>query len=372
MNPAAPETLPPSPPGAEPAPGHLGDAESGRRATYNYLPSPDQAPPLDNSSDPPSDPPEQFKYWAFISYSHRDSAVSKWLHSKLENYSLPPGLHRTKNKWRHQIPERIFPCFRDRDELAGSSDVSSDVMEALRLSRFLVVICSPEAAKSTWVNEEIKIFKAMGRGDRVLALIARGTPLAKRPKQECFPPALRFHVDRDGNPTERTSEPCAADVRFRKDGRRNAVLKIVAGIIGVEFNALRQRERDAETLKETLSIIFRWIAFLPAAALAQLAVNIIVPILWKLSAINIGYLQLVFISGLGGYFFVAAGYSVVPAAKKSIAIALCALQLVACGFFLAIGIMADYQDIPMYVRNIFAAIGSVICMAGLLKDEILW
>jgi tetratricopeptide (TPR) repeat protein len=57
-----------------------------------------------------------------------------------------------------------------------------------------------------------------------------------------LPPALRFQVDASGHPTEEPAEPIAADLRPEADGKDNAKLKLIAGLLGVPFNDLRHRE----------------------------------------------------------------------------------------------------------------------------------
>ena len=59
-----------------------------------------------------------------------------------------------------------------------------------------------------------------------------------------FPKAVRFQVDRAGEISNDPAEPIAADAREGKDGKRNALLKLIAGIIGVPYDELRQRERQ--------------------------------------------------------------------------------------------------------------------------------
>ena len=89
------------------------------------------------------------------------------------------------------MPRRLFPVFRDRDELRAGGEVGGALREALLASRYLVVICSPSAADpSSWVGKEIEIFKAAGRSNDILPLIVEGQPHASRSaegaSQECF------------------------------------------------------------------------------------------------------------------------------------------------------------------------------------------
>jgi hypothetical protein len=194
-----------------------------------------------------TEPPGEFKYWAFISYSHRDEEWAQWLHKELETYRVPRRLVGRSTPL-GPVPRRLFPVFRDREELPGSADLGGNISGALARSRTLVVVCSPRSAVSRWVNEEIKTFKALGREDRVLCLVVDGEPNATdfpaSGELECFPPALRFRVRPDGALTEDRVEPIAADARKGKDGRDNSKLKILAGILGVGFDELRQREQQ--------------------------------------------------------------------------------------------------------------------------------
>jgi hypothetical protein len=118
----------------------------------------------------------QYRYWAFISYSHRDEKWASWLHKKLETYTGHKKLVGSMNRHGDPVPARMFPVFRDRDELEGAPDLPDRINEALRQSRFLIVVCSPDSARSKWVDEEIRTFKAWGRDDCVLALIVDGEP----------------------------------------------------------------------------------------------------------------------------------------------------------------------------------------------------
>jgi tetratricopeptide (TPR) repeat protein len=186
------------------------------------------------------------KYRAFLSYSHRDTQWATWLHKSLESYRTPKQLVGTVTP-RGLVPKRLTPIFRDREELASATDLGSLLNEALRQSACQIVICSPSSARSKWVNEEILAFKRLGREDRIFCLIVGGEPYASydpaHADEECFPPALRYKLGPDGELSTTRTEPIAADARPGKDGRNNAKLKLIAGLLAVGFDALRQREQ---------------------------------------------------------------------------------------------------------------------------------
>lgn len=200
-----------------------------------------------------------FRYWAFISYSHQDASWGRWLHRALETYRVPARIVGQPIA-AGAIPARLAPVFRDRDELPTATDLDRTVAEALRQSWALVVVCSPAAAQSRWVNEEVREFQRLGRGARIHCLIVDGAPDALA--GSCFPPALREGHWQSG----RAGEPIAADVRRGGDGKSDARLKLVAGILGIRFDTLVQREHQRGYRR------MAWLASGAVCALAVLAV----------------------------------------------------------------------------------------------------
>ena len=159
------------------------------------------------------------RYKAFISYSHRDRDWSAWLQQSLENYRVPKRLVGSQGEF-GPVPSALTPIFRDREDLPSASDLSSKVKDSLESAEALVVICSPAAAQSTWVNEEIRYFRSLGREDRIFALIVDGDPQPADPAAAMFPFALTRNLDGS------SVEPLAADARKWADGKLLAKLKI--------------------------------------------------------------------------------------------------------------------------------------------------
>ena len=206
-------------------------------------------------------------YYAFLSYSHKDEELAGWLHRELERFRVPPALA-GKLSANGVIPKRLTPIFRDRHELAAATDLGEEIQAALASSQYLIVLCSPDAAKSRWTNAEIEVFKRARPDGCVLAAIIAGVPFASdtpgREAEECFPPALRQKYDRRGRPTGKRAEPLAADLRESADGRRMGFLKLIAGMLGVGLDDLVQRETTRRQ---------RRLAWLAAASLGGMAVT---------------------------------------------------------------------------------------------------
>lgn len=209
----------------------------------------------------------QFRYRAFISYSHADEKWARWLHGSLESYGVPRRLVGTRTAV-GTIPARFSPVFLDREELATAASLGDTLASALEQSAFQIVICSTAAARSRWVNEEILTYKRLGRERRIFCLVVDGEPGASsipgREQEECFPRALIHRMGADGRLTEERIEPIAADVRPGKDSRSDARLKLVAGMLGVGLDDLKQRETQRRN---------RRLAMLAAASVAGMAMT---------------------------------------------------------------------------------------------------
>jgi len=188
---------------------------SGRPARHHRLDSP---------------PMSSFRYRAFISYCHQDRKAAARLQTAIENFRLPRDAAA-----RAGLPEQLRPVFRDREVLGSSHDLTAAIRDALENSACLLVVCSPRAAVSRWVKAEIEHFIERRGPESVLCFIIDGVPNSGDPAQECLPACLR-HA-RTGR------EVLAADARPEGDGWRDALLKTVAGLTGLPFATLAQREQ---------------------------------------------------------------------------------------------------------------------------------
>lgn len=160
------------------------------------------------------------RYAAFISYSHTDEAAAKALHKRLETYRLPSRVRDAPDA------TRIGTIFRDRADLAAASDLTDSIKAALADSAALIVLCSPEARASLWVDAEIRLFRELHPAAPILAVILRGEPA------EGMPPSL----------VEGGREPLAADFRKEGDGTKLGFLKVVAALKGLPLDSLIQRD----------------------------------------------------------------------------------------------------------------------------------
>jgi hypothetical protein len=184
---------------------------------------------------------KNYKYDAFISYRQLqpDIKVANKLHKALERYKIPKGLVKKG------FPKKLSKVFKDVDELSATSDLADSIKEALIESKYLIVICSPRTKESKWVKKEIDTFIELGGSKRILTLIIEGDI------EETIPVEL-MDIDKI---------PLASDIRdenelisFKK--LKNAKLRLIAPIIGCDYDDLVQRQA-----KEDIKFLWIFSAF---------------------------------------------------------------------------------------------------------------
>lgn len=118
-----------------------------------------------------------YKYYAFISYSHKDAKWAKWIQDAVEHYKLPAII---RKEVKEPLPKKLSPVFRDATHL-GAGKLVNNLHNELEASKFLIVVCSPSAAKPNaegkqFVDSEVRHFCELGRADRIIPVIVNGTP----------------------------------------------------------------------------------------------------------------------------------------------------------------------------------------------------
>ena len=189
------------------------------------------------------DTTEIYKYWAFISYASEDGrAWAAPLLRRIEAFRVPEPLIGHEHHG-FAAPKRLRPLFRDRNELSAGPNLPQKLKDALEQSRYLIVICSPRSRESHFVGQEIRWFKELGRANRILLYLVDGEP------DDSFHDALAT----DESDSNQTTMPLAADARPEQDGK-DAALRLIAGMLGVAFDGLKQREQKRQQRRLALAL----------------------------------------------------------------------------------------------------------------------
>lgn len=166
-----------------------------------------------------------FKNFAFISYSHKDIKQAERLDNFLLDFRLPVSVKQKYPDRRDSFKE----IFRDNTGMGATNDLSSEIRRQLDQSEYLIVVCSPNAVESDWVNKEIVYFKSIRGLDYIYPFVIDGIVNAKSPDEnhECMPKALRPYKGRAANITTYSFE--------------HAIIEILAAILKIEVDEIWQR-----------------------------------------------------------------------------------------------------------------------------------
>jgi hypothetical protein len=198
--------------------------------------------------------PAGFDCDVFISYNHTDRRLAERLSRRIRRYRPPRSLGR-------QLATRRLVVFRDAERLTTKGELGDALLERINAARNLLVLCSPAAAASKYVNDEIDGFLNRRGRDGTHIVLAGGDP------SNAFPPALKA----------RFKEPLYVDLRplsgwWRSRRRfRDESLRLIAALLEVDYATLF-REDERRTRRQRLlagASVFVLAASLASAWLVQ-------------------------------------------------------------------------------------------------------
>ncbi len=208
-------------------------------------------------------PPGDAVYDGFISYSH---AADDLLAPRLQ-----AGLQRFAKPWWKRRALRIF---RDESSLSANPHLWSSITTALDQSGWFVLLLSPDAAESEWVNQEVEYWLEHKESDRIIPVVTDGEFTWSETdidlESTAVPPALYGAF---------ADEPRWVDLRFARSEEQldlnnprfsAAVADIASAIRGVpkdelESEEVRQHRRTVRTAWAA-SIVVLLLAVLAGAA----------------------------------------------------------------------------------------------------------
>ena len=120
------------------------------------------------------------RYRGFISYTRSDFRAARRLHMALESYRVPRDVMISSLVKKRKIGR----FFHDVAEMEAEPDIGAALRGALQETENLIVVCSPDAAKARWVNDEIVYFRGTQGANRVFAVIVKGRPNSDDPAVE--------------------------------------------------------------------------------------------------------------------------------------------------------------------------------------------
>ncbi len=178
---------------------------------------------------------------AFISYSHdRDGRIA---------VALQHALHRFARPW-YRL--RALHVFRDDANLTANPNLWSSITAGLRTARFLVLLASPDAAASPWVNREVAHWLEHRSADRILIVLTDGELSwddrrgdFDLERSDALPPALSGAFE---------GEPRFVDMRFAREleplSTRNPEFRNAAADLAAAIHERPKEELIGEDVRQ--------------------------------------------------------------------------------------------------------------------------
>lgn len=153
--------------------------------------------------------------WAAVSFTFEDAFWCDWLFREFDGLRVPRTLIRRPS--RHGLP---YP-----DRLSISPDPADPVQlenyaATLRSAQHLIVVVSPESGRAELIQEQMRVFRAAGGEERIVALVVKGEPGSPTAEPaalsdvEWMPQWLKWRYSEEGFALAERTEPLVVDARM--------------------------------------------------------------------------------------------------------------------------------------------------------------
>jgi len=203
------------------------------------------------------------QYDAFISYRRTEAPFARLLEKALNAYRPPKGL---------AVAQRRLKVFRDEGDLTGT-DYFRSIDGFLGRSAKLIVLCSPAARESEYVNDEIRRFIVHRGAEHLIPLLIAGVPNNEaRPDQageRAFPQALAEAVQMPLAVSYRGFD--AARQKVDRGVFEGSWYTLLANLYDKSRDEIEQRDRARRRRNRNLTIAVTGSVMAGFAALAAVA-----------------------------------------------------------------------------------------------------
>lgn len=207
------------------------------------------------------------KYFAFISYKRKgvDEKVANWIDSKLEKYPYPKEYVSEEN--RPEDDTMIRKIFIDTKELPVTEEKFEDkIKEAIKNSRYLILVCSDMSAESVYVNSEVEYFLQTHNNevDKILPVFIDTVDEKNLPE-----------VLRNKNILNRNCPIYKSSLETDNEVNLYCFYHIVAFLLKVDFNIIYDRYVAYAKKKRRQKIALRGVLYTMIVALILMLIDII-------------------------------------------------------------------------------------------------
>lgn len=209
------------------------------------------------------------QYDAFISYSHADCGnVAPAIQKALENIGKP---------W--YSLKRNLTVFRDETNLAASPELWNSIVDAIDNADNLILLASPIAKESFWVNKEIEHWFSKERPGKLYIILSQGKIVWDYSRKDfdfektnCLPKILQSRFGEEPLWIDLTSYLHSENktINYKQAGFTSSITKVIGGIVGKPPREIESIElRSKRFIRAIILFAFCLMAFLTVFAFVQ-------------------------------------------------------------------------------------------------------
>ncbi len=192
-----------------------------------------------DSTDDLLAPPTNPTCWAAVSFAFEDAVWCDWIYREFDGTRVPRPLAGRPSRQGTPYPERISvsPDPSDPQQLENYA-------ETLKAAQHLIIILSPGSANYHTMQEHLRLFRAAGGEERVIALIVKGEPASPSAEAGCaadaqwLPKWLQWRFQNNEFDPGPPCEPYVVDARLGISSLAEVRAKLCAALLEVPVTQL--------------------------------------------------------------------------------------------------------------------------------------
>ena len=208
-----------------------------------------------------------YKYLAFISYSHLDSSIVQELQKRIEKFKLPLHIANEYNSGKRYIGENRL-IYSTETSINIKNDLWPEVKTNIDASEFLIIICSENTPESDYSFQERKYFRVNHNKEKMICIFVGRDPEKSIPRDMW---SIRPSKDTDGlNTVVASALPRYCNYKHSdKKMRKMEFELLIAKLLNCDYDVFADRIQEYHR-KRVFTIILT-IAFLCLTAMTYFA-----------------------------------------------------------------------------------------------------
>lgn len=184
---------------------------------------------------------EESRCWAVVSFVFDDACWCDWLYREFDGERVPRILHGRPSRDGLPYPERFSVSPDPADPVQLESYV-----ETLQTAQHLIMVVSPASARSDVIQEHMRMFKAKGGEERIIALVVKGEPASPSAEagsendREWLPKWLLWRFENNAFAAAGRDEPMVVDARLGVSCLAEVRAKLFAAMLEVQVSRLSE------------------------------------------------------------------------------------------------------------------------------------